>query len=787
MSTAEIQPDATQSQNQWKRRHLLLPQHPEYRYLVSAPPPEQDGHLGYFDESMGEEGGDATDGSETKWLGVYEVERGTFEEKVTVRDVFKYVATFMNRLKSAQPHDDDQADDIDVGISEDELSNVIVLTKNGREIMDASFHGGRVFRPEVAIMLSQFLIFALLQNVQSHQNQDDLPDHVHAMFEKFGGHMGGLVEELTKFKECLSDDFIARFKGDQQPIKDLDTHLQALSAPSSTVTTKRLAAAWLKQHLAYLNQTCELANVALGYLKVYVRDRPGIPITQKITTGFAAILGRQVGGTDYPLTIHVNHGKSDLHLYGQQYGSYSGMFDRSTVGNANVSKRLAEDMKQLQLGYNVVIFGFGYSGSGKTYTLMGASDQPGAIALALAEYASGAASGAGYLTRIRLHEIFIETTQVMFSSPNMRIQGVKQVLYPESNETEIMFLDEVLKKGGRAVDHTLKIEESDAGVDVPQDSAETAINTFIRKIVTLVEDNHRLRLRMRPTPNNAVSSRVHTYFQFKLTFESSVSSSTSSSWDSMLTVIDMAGRESPEQLANDYGLIDVHDALTGVGDMVSSTTIKEIGKVGLLAVDPTLNEERAMNKKLGALKAGNQFLTVTDTLALLALSGTRKNLKQRKSDSDLFDDYQYIIRDGAFVLTDGRSSNNPFTFYKNDANFNAKRLSVYNAVGGDDVLKQYYGINAPLFYSNQNIAFTLFEGMQIGASLDAMIKFFRDRIGKVAPPTSKVIPTATYDILKSLDADKKTQFIMLAHVRVDRPEGLVKTLDFARDLSASIQ
>lgn len=73
---------------------------------------------------------------------------------------------------------------------------------------------------------------------------------------------------------------------------------------------------------------------------------------------------------------NVSNGKS-LIIDNKQYGEYYNVFEKKS--NEQVFDGLKTTINQVISGYNIILFGYGYSGSGKTYTLLGNDNNEGIL------------------------------------------------------------------------------------------------------------------------------------------------------------------------------------------------------------------------------------------------------------------------------------------------------------------------------------------------------------------------------------------------------------------------
>ena len=666
------------------------------------------------------------------------------------------------------------------------------LFKGGRAIV--SVKEGLPIRYGIFIMLAQYLVFALL-----HGTGHDMQTELTTMFRFFEGsdvEMKRLLETYVESMDCWS-----KIVRDGHHMKEVHTELKTLMTifninnDDKTISSVQL---FLDKNKDVLDESFMRCRMSKGYLQVYVRDRPGVNLTP------------------YPLSYetheYTNQSKSDPRVTvlfnGTKSGTYSGVFDRTDVNNTNVAKSLAKDMSQLQDGNDVVLFGFGYSGSGKTYTLMGNDNVPGALALALASFAGGAIKDVTKLSKIELDQIFIESTLVTLgfsaSKANDHVKGAKKVIYinttmqrptkpepdpqtgkktkvPSEAETNLYYINDLTTSSLQASDVNLKrrnkIGITDQFVDLKNTGdlvANTRVNTFIRSIASATEKYLISRFRIRPTPNNATSSRVHTYYKFKLTFQNI---------ESTLTVIDMAGRESPQAILSEFGLINMASTLKSLNNMMIPKWGDKVREVILNFRPDAINNKNNLP---------NLVRDVADDMGLIALD------PGQAYDNSIKTKYEKLVKTEVLkkLPDENFQTNNPFTGYNGEGENNFARFQVYknNGIDSND-LKRLYGLNEPIYYSNYHVAATIYEGFYIGASLDSLLKYFKDRKNsEIYEPAYVVEPnklgvrritSITQQNLHDLDVNN-AKFIMLAHVRTDRPEGLKTTLEFAKELSATM-
>ena len=195
---------------------------------------------------------------------------------------------------------------------------------------------------------------------------------------------------------------------------------------------------------------------------------------------------------------------------------------------SNDATGLCRVMNQIRDGYHLILFGYGYSGSGKTLTLLGDSrtGEPGLAQLAVAN--TGAKS-------VNLKAIFELTyDKIDFRMKNFN-SGHFVELFSRGSKSE-----KVLKN---IPDTMIKNEQSE--FDKIIGTVFSQSNPFKTRPITGKElyelrkvlDLHRVNKgRIKATPNNPQSSRSHLFITLEFIYANNTKG--------YLTVVDMGGRES---------------------------------------------------------------------------------------------------------------------------------------------------------------------------------------------------------------------------------------------------
>jgi hypothetical protein len=182
---------------------------------------------------------------------------------------------------------------------------------------------------------------------------------------------------------------------------------------------------------------------------------------------------------------------------------------------------------QIKEGYHIVLFGYGYSGSGKTLSLLGGNTQvgtePGLLQLAIA---NSSASSVSLVSIFELTYGQIDGRSKTFNSGKF-VSLFRRT--PSDSPLKTMPRNMIVDE-----ETSFEIAAAQGGVrlaELRQSSIEASDIFTLRPIL----DDYRVRnSRIRATPNNPQSSRSHLFIMLEFVFEEV---------KGYLTVIDMGGRE----------------------------------------------------------------------------------------------------------------------------------------------------------------------------------------------------------------------------------------------------
>lgn len=301
--------------------------------------------------------------------------------------------------------------------------------------------------------------------------------------------------------------------------------------------------------------------------------------------------------------IKVTCGKDPEESFGDFYSIYP-----ETAGNLDVfnggqnTPAMRDVLYQVASGYNVVLFGYGSSGSGKTSTLLGdtGTGVKGVVPLILADLMQNGAV-------VELTDVFELSAKHDVLDPLNQVIPGQILVWPVNGieRTDKMPQLFVNKYFRTMPSISALILRSRSIVGVKQgsilDEAKTlnaatgeqwdvSLSDLLKKLDVVRKQHHRIT----ETPFNPRSSRSHLFMTFEVTFKDKTG---------RLTVIDMAGRENPQEIGQIYygsqemnKILATPEPLPGVA---GSDRAPEIYKEGFY-INETLNHVKYFFQNLNA-------------------------------------------------------------------------------------------------------------------------------------------------------------------------------------------
>lgn len=308
-----------------------------------------------------------------------------------------------------------------------------------------------------------------------------------------------------------------------------------------------------------------------GATRVYVKIRPflaGLDDEVAYKSAQVTIIGRELGLKCGALSFGP---KAFYGVFPEAFknaDAYIGSLERTGLTLDNLAVRaLKEDLikqnslyrsfKQIEAGYNICLFSYGHSGSGKTRLLFGGGEEPGILHYGLRNLKG--------VQHIHLHQVF-ELYYAACSPNDLMVRSKVIVSYDRSKE-----IIKDLEKFGVAKNE-IDLEPTGLNLDhvhLSQDNIQEKLGILTDQIRAHMTKQSRIK----KTKNNPESSRSHLFMVFRIAFANGE--------NGFLTCIDCAGAEDPISIYR--GLFNSHkftlafllrqfdDALKYKGDLKNMT------------------------------------------------------------------------------------------------------------------------------------------------------------------------------------------------------------------------
>jgi kinesin motor protein len=326
----------------------------------------------------------------------------------------------------------------------------------------------------------------------------------------------------------------------------------------------------------------------------------------------------------------------------------------------------------LSTGYNVTLCGYGFSGTGKTFTLFGSQEDkkeeanpysipkekiPGIIQLGLSQLPIKAEF-------YSVFEIYGKITDITTSNRKSIV-----TLYHYFGEPLWQSFENFEMKKASVVNETNIISDPDIYQDFQASNLDALFNII---------EQHRIKAgRIKQTPNNPQSSRGHLFFIVKLfiidefmSTDDNIKKTTSKI--SYFTLIDMAGAENPEAIAKTYFKLEDEykftDLLKDIANL--STTTSQLGTKQRQNLGTHLKDKHSkpesllqVNKAIDTIQEG---FYINDSLNELTYF-----LKNHQYQKKLFDEEKTIV-------TLPLSRNSDFPYYDPKTGYHGESIFPIN-------------------------------------------------------------------------------------------------------------
>lgn len=359
-----------------------------------------------------------------------------------------------------------------------------------------------------------------------------------------------------------------------------------------------------------------------GAVRVYIKIKPLIGKDQKHNIVYAEKNTKKVtiDCLDVP---NVNKKQ----IFGEFYGIYNDTFTNKDVytgiqgsgdisqlnidvdaieeSNETISPGLYSTFKQVEDGYSIVLFGYGLSGSGKTYSLIGDNNVPGLLHYGLANLRGVSKIRVKYLFEQYIDKFVPTISKIRGRIINLVNEVPQMRNYADNEEKEFaQFIS------GQVNLNDIRVEN---------------INT----LTSLLESYRKSHFRIKKTPNNPVSSRSHLYMVFEVQFDTGKVG--------YVTIVDTAGRESP---------LDIFNMFIDTSKRVSLTTI--LGPTGGPGVVKNfLNPKFQDYNPNNIYEILNEGFYINETINHLIYFFNKKNYKstriQKIGNIDKYENEKYYV------------------------------------------------------------------------------------------------------------------------------------------------
>lgn len=291
---------------------------------------------------------------------------------------------------------------------------------------------------------------------------------------------------------------------------------------------------WNTNKTQYRQQDRILSNIyedLAGVARIYIRIKPDV-------NGAKGTVSIETIKNEKQRSVVLDCKGADRRVYGDFYGVFDETFTNldiftgvqptlsdslkvdldTVIEGDSISPGLYHNFRQLQDGYSIVMFGYGNSGSGKTFTLLGSKESPGVLHYGLANLQN--------VETIRIKYLF-EQYYNRINFNNRQISGAIHNLIGKISQLQNVSKDEI----------------SQFAKVIPSYIDTNNLRIEDLYVLTGIIDKYRIdRGRIKRTPNNNVSSRSHLFFVFEISFKDGKTG--------YLTIVDMGGRESPVSIFN---------------------------------------------------------------------------------------------------------------------------------------------------------------------------------------------------------------------------------------------
>ena len=433
-------------------------------------------------------------------------------------------------------------------------------------------------------------------------------------------------------------------------------------------------------------------------------------------------------------------------------GPFHKIIDKDVLnGSDQFKKEIVKDItKELDVGKSLCLFGYGLSGSGKTYTMLG---KDGILENIINIYKT-----------IELEYVFE--------------QYVKDFVVNDIG-TEYNKLTSI---SGDIIDLKGNLKDIENIKEIKIGDEYTSINKYnINSFLTLITEYRKKQKRIKKTPNNNESSRSTLYLVFKI-------------GDIHLVIVDCAGRESPEEIKN--SLIQFATTAPRMSEILNYTKtsnldnlIKGVAKKDVNTFE-TMTDLDKLKKKYEENKKLAQIITSENIDKMIK---DLQNKKSNRANENTIEDYKKN-RQNSIDNAVNSVNIDVSDLIKNEA-FKGKLLNYLQSM-----FKEGYYINETLNhliyflnkkidpkYESPDIQTCIEECELFPAPKKGSNKFYYDRTKIFKSPKEKTDVIKTMTIMKWIDNLCNPKYMMFCMIRQENDKCIdsAATLNFANSIKST--
>lgn len=516
-------------------------------------------------------------------------------------------------------------------------------------------------------------VISILENIINKSDKDEknnftnlsdkIKEDIKKRFEKVKTDID-IDNKIETFKKYLEDKqnakyFDSKFSIDVMP-EDLRIFCDELN---------EFHKEWNKNYNKFREHDRILTNIyedLSGAVRVYIKIKPliGEQIKQKEKTIFTNDNSKKI-------TIKCPiDGKMKEQEYGEFYGIYNDGFtnkaaytgsiteeskniDKLKIDNIDsivessdtISPGLYSTFKQVEDGYSIVLFGYGLSGSGKTFSLLGEKGKPGILHYGLANLKDRKTIKVKYI-----FEEYIDSFKGNTGNLTGKIIKLVNTVNKETKKTESAL------SGGDDETSEFSAEINKFNEKKEQLNLKNINIENINQLTEIIETYRKNKRRIKKTPNNPVSSRSHLYMIFEIEFFSGKTG--------YITIIDTAGRESPVNIFELF--IEPKTSLTF---LLTQEPKDAISSVELYMKDDYKEKDEEKD----------------------VIKNKKKNKKDKKDEKDIYEasDVYEMLKEGIYI----NETINHLIYFFNKRNY--KPTNVTKITKMDDYKVNKYFVNPP--------------------------------------------------------------------------------------------